>query len=165
MIKAVRIAAAVALAVALSAGGAGAEKMPGTPKAGQETPPPAKGEGAWDAAPVIDLALVQGIKTEVRIAALPAPAQSTIRSPSRKETHHLMLELTDPRSGRPITRGTVSVRVMAPDKSVQTRGMMRMGDRYNAFLALGSAGRYGVTVEYVLRDRRVRTLRFWYVVK
>jgi len=96
---------------------------------------------------------------------LPAPIQTQVPPAAKRETHRLMLLLTDPRSGRSITKGTVSARVIAPDKKVQTRGLMLHGERFVADLEMGNRGRYAVSVDFVLRDRKLRSARFWYVVK
>jgi hypothetical protein len=161
----VRIAAAVLVFAAVAAGNA----VAGQPAEMQEGAKTAPQQGpiaqAWETASVVNVQLVQGIKAELRMAALPGLGKAPVPPEMKKETHRLMLELTDPRSGRKISRGTVHVRVIAPDKKVQTRGMMSREERYVADLELAGTGRYAVSVDFVLRDRRPRSARFFYEVK
>lgn len=88
-----------------------------------------------------------------------------------KETHHLMVEFTDAKSGKNLSDGTVTVKIMAPDKSEQTKdlmgmpGMSGMGAGFGADLVMGKKGKYGVMTKFKLKDGKVRSAKFWYTVK
>jgi hypothetical protein len=152
------------LAVSLAVGGAAAEQSPVAQKVMPEAPKAGQTASETEAGTVVHQELVQGVMVVFRMSALKERKQGEL-PPAMRLTHRLMLDLTDPRSGRAVARGRVMARVVAPDKSIQTRGMMLMGGHYFADLALGSKGKYAVTVEFVLRDKKLRTSRFWYEVK
>lgn len=88
-----------------------------------------------------------------------------------KETHHLMMEFTDAKSGKNLSEGTVTVKIMAPDKSEQTKelmgmpGMTGMGAGFGADFVMDKKGKYGVMSKFKLADGKVRSVKFWYMVK
>ncbi|MCM2359115.1 MAG: hypothetical protein NDI77_13270 [Geobacteraceae bacterium] len=88
-----------------------------------------------------------------------------------KETHHIMVEFTDARSGKNLSEGAVTVKIMAPDKSEQTKdlmamaGMSGMGAGFGADLEMPKKGKYGVMTKFKLKDGKVRSAKFWYTVK
>ena len=82
-----------------------------------------------------------------------------------KETHHLMVELKDAKSGKPLTEGEVKVKVQAPDKSAQAKELMGMEGHFGADFDLSQKGKYGVMCKFQLKDGKVRSAKFWYTVK
>ena len=82
-----------------------------------------------------------------------------------KETHHLMVEFKDARTGKALTEGEVKVKVQAPDKSEQTKDLIGMQGHFGADFELAKKGKYGVMSKFKLKDGKVRSAKFWYTVK
>lgn len=88
-----------------------------------------------------------------------------------KETHHLMVEFKDAKSGKLLTEGDVKVKVQAPDKSEQTKdlmgmtGMAGMAGHFGGDFIMAKKGKYGVMSKFKLKDGKVRSAKFWYEVK
>lgn len=88
-----------------------------------------------------------------------------------KETHHLMVEFTDAKSGKNLSEGEVKVKIQAPDKTAQEKdlmgmaGMSGMGAGFGADLVMDKKGKYGVMTRFKLKDGKVRSAKFWYTVK
>jgi len=82
-----------------------------------------------------------------------------------KETHHIMVEFKDAKTGKPLTQGEVKVKVIAPDKSEQTKDLMGMEGHFGADFDLSKKGKYGVMAKFKLADGKVRSAKFWYTVK
>ncbi len=88
-----------------------------------------------------------------------------------KETHHLMVEFKDAKSGKELTKGEVKVKVIAPDNSEQVKNLMSMGGMagmgagFGADFDFSKKGKYGVMVKFKLSDGKVRSVKFWYTVK
>ncbi len=88
-----------------------------------------------------------------------------------KETHHLMVEFKDAKTGKALTEGEVKVKVQAPDKSEQTKdlmgmgGMAGMGAGFGADFDFSKKGKYGIMAKFKLADGKVRSTKFWYTVK
>jgi hypothetical protein len=82
-----------------------------------------------------------------------------------KETHHLMVEFKDAKSGTPLTTGEVKVKVIGPDKSEQVKDLMGMEGHFGADFDLSKKGKYGVLAKFKLKDGKVRSAKFWYTVK
>lgn len=82
-----------------------------------------------------------------------------------KETHHIMVEFKDAKSGKALTEGDVKVKVQAPDKTEQTKDMMGMQGHFGADFDLSKKGKYGVMSKFKLADGKVRQAKFWYTVK
>ncbi len=88
-----------------------------------------------------------------------------------KETHHLMVEFTDAKSGKNLSEGEVKLKIQGPDKSEQTKdlmgmpGMTGMGAGFGADLVMDKKGKYGVMAKFKLKDGKVRQVKFWYEVK
>lgn len=87
------------------------------------------------------------------------------------ETHHLMVEFKDAKTGKPFTEGEVRVKVQAPDKSEQIKnlmgmgGMAGMGAGFGADFNMSKKGKYGIMAKFKLADGKVRNIKFWYEVK
>jgi len=88
-----------------------------------------------------------------------------------KETHHLMVEFTDAKSGKNLAEGEVKVKIQGPDKSEQTKELMGMpamtgmGAGFGADFVMAKKGKYGVMARFKLKDGKVRQAKFWYEVK
>ncbi len=88
-----------------------------------------------------------------------------------KETHHLMVEFKDAKTGKAITEGAVKVKVIAPDKSEQVKDLMSMGAMagmaagFGADFDFSKKGKYAVIAKFKPADGKVRTYKFWYTVK
>ncbi len=88
-----------------------------------------------------------------------------------KETHHLMVDFKDAKTGKALTQGEVKVKVIAPDKSEQVKDLMSMGAMagmaagFGADFDFSKKGKYGVMAKFKPADGKVRTYKFWYTVK
>ncbi|ABB31780.1 hypothetical protein GeomeDRAFT_0139 [Geobacter metallireducens RCH3] len=82
-----------------------------------------------------------------------------------KETHHIAVEFKDAKSGKAITEGEVKVKVQGPNKSEQVKDLMAMQGHFGADFDLSKKGKYGVMAKFKLADGKVRSAKFWYVVK
>jgi dihydrodipicolinate reductase len=82
-----------------------------------------------------------------------------------KETHHIMVEFMDAKSGTALTEGEVKVKVQGPDKAEQTKELMGMEGHFGADFDLSKKGKYGVMSMFKLKDGKVRSAKFWYTVK
>src|ERR1039457_342821 len=82
-----------------------------------------------------------------------------------KETHHVSVAFKDAKSGKALTEGTVKVKVMAPDKSEQTKDLMGMQGHFGADFEMVKKGKYGVMCKFQMKDGKTRQAKFWYTVK
>ncbi len=82
-----------------------------------------------------------------------------------KETHHIMVTFTDPKTGKPLSEGEAKIKVMGPDKAEQVKDLMAMGGGFGANFTMSKKGKYGVMCKFKLKDGKVRTVKFWYTVK
>ena len=82
-----------------------------------------------------------------------------------KETHHISVVFKDVKSRKPLTEGTVKIKVQNPDKTDQTRDLTGMHGHFGADFDLAKKGRYGVMCKFRLGDGMTRSTKFWYEVK
>ena len=82
-----------------------------------------------------------------------------------KETHHIMVEFKDVKTGKALTEGEVMVKVQTPDKSDQSKELMGMQGHFGADFDLSRKGKYGVMCKFQLKDGKTRQTKFWYTVK
>jgi hypothetical protein len=82
-----------------------------------------------------------------------------------KETHHIMVEFKDAKSGKALNEGEVKLKVQAPDKSEQTKNLIGMQGHFGADFDLAKKGKYGMMSKFQLKDGKVRSAKFWYTVK
>ena len=82
-----------------------------------------------------------------------------------KETHHIMVEFKDGKSGAALTEGEVKVKLQGSDKSTQVKDLMGMQGHFGADFDLSKKGKYGVMARFKLKDGKVRSAKFWYTVK
>jgi len=81
-----------------------------------------------------------------------------------KETHHIAVEFKDMKSGKAITEGEATVKVMGPDKVEQVKELMGMQGHFGADFELAKKGKYGVMCKFVLKDGKIRSSKFWYAI-
>lgn len=82
-----------------------------------------------------------------------------------KETHHIMVEFKDAKTGKALTEGEVKVKVQNPDKSDQAKDLTGMQGHFGADFDMSKKGKYGVMSKFQLKDGKVRQAKFWYTVK
>ncbi len=82
-----------------------------------------------------------------------------------RETHHISLSLKNLKSGKTLTEGDATIKVLAPDKSEQTKGLMAMHGHFGADFVMGAKGTYGVMCKFKASDGKVRQAKFRYTVK
>jgi hypothetical protein len=117
--------------------------------------------------------VVDGVKATFKVISMAEhmKAMKMEMPKGMKETHHLMVEFKDAKSGKNLTEGEVKVKIQAPDKSEQTRelmgmaGMAGMAGHFGADFDLSRKGKYGVMARFKLKDGKVRSAKFWYPVK
>ena len=111
--------------------------------------------------------VVDGVKATFKVVSMAEhmKAMKMEMPKDLKETHHVMVEFKDAKSGKAITEGQVNVKVQAPDKGDQTKELMAMQGHFGADFILDKKGKYGVMAKFKLPDGKVRTSKFWYTVK
>jgi hypothetical protein len=88
-----------------------------------------------------------------------------------KDTHHLMVEFKDAKTGKVMGEGEVKVKVVGPDKSEQVKDLMSMGGMagmsagFGADFNFSEKGKYSVMATFKIADGKVRIVKFWYTVK
>ena len=105
--------------------------------------------------------VVDGVKATFNIIDIKAKMAEM----GMKETHHIMVVFTDVKSGKKLGEGEVKVKVMAPDKSEQTKDLMGMEGGFGSDFTLAQKGKYGFMCKFQLKDGKVRNTKFWYTVK
>ena len=109
--------------------------------------------------------VIDGVKATFKVMSMKEQMKGMEMPKGMKETHHLMVEFKDAKTGKALTEGEVKVKVQGPDKSEQTKDLMGMEGHFGADFDLSKAGKYGVMAKFMLKDGKVRTARFWYTVK
>jgi hypothetical protein len=82
-----------------------------------------------------------------------------------KETHHLMVQFADAKSGKPLTSGEVKVKIVGPDKSEQVKALVGMSGHFGADFVMDKKGRYGILYKFKLTGGKVESGKFWYSIK
>lgn len=88
-----------------------------------------------------------------------------------KETHHIMIEFKDVKTGKALTDGEVKIKIQGPDKAEQVKDLMAMGAMagmgagFGADFDLSKKGKYGIMAKFKLNNGKVRNAKFWYDVK
>ncbi|WP_298272396.1 hypothetical protein [Geobacter sp.] len=109
--------------------------------------------------------VVDGVKATFKIMSMKEHMKGMEMPMGMKETHHLMVEFKDAKSGKPLTEGEVRVKIQGPDKSTQEKDLMGMEGHFGADFDLSKKGKYGVMARFKLKDGKVRSAKFWYTVK
>lgn len=82
-----------------------------------------------------------------------------------KETHHVAVAFKDVKTGKALTEGVVKIKILAPDKSEQTKDLMGMQGHFGADVEMVKKGNYGVMCKYQLKDGKIHQAKFWYSIK
>lgn len=111
--------------------------------------------------------VIDGVKTIFKVMSMKEHMQAMKMELPKglKETHHIAVEFTDVRSGKPLTEGEVAVKVLAPDKTEQSKNLTAMQGHFGGDFEMAKKGKYGVMSKFQLKDGKVRQARFWYQVK
>ena len=111
--------------------------------------------------------VVNGVKATFKVLSMKEhlKAMKMEMPKGMKETHHIMVEFKDAKTGKALTEGDVKVKVQGPDKSDQTKDLMGMEGHFGADFDLSKKGKYGVMSKFKLKDGQVRSSKFWYTVK
>ena len=111
--------------------------------------------------------VVDGVKAVFKVISMKEhmKAMNMEMPKDMKETHHIMVEFKDAKSGKALTEGEVKVKVQCPDKSEQTKDLMGMQGHFGADFDLAKKGKYGMMSKFQLKDGKVRSAKFWYTVK
>jgi hypothetical protein len=109
--------------------------------------------------------VIDGVKATFRVMSMKEHMKGMEMPKNMKETHHIMVEFKDVKTGKALTEGDVKVKVQNPDKSDQSKDLMGMQGHFGADFDLSRKGKYGVMSKFQLKDGKVRSAKFWYTVK
>lgn len=109
--------------------------------------------------------VVDGVKVTFRVMNMKEKMKGMDIPKGMKETHHLMVEFKDAKSGKTMSEGEVKIKVQNPDKSDQSRELMVMQGQFGGDFDFSKKGKYGVMSKFLLKDGKVRSSKFWYTVK
>lgn len=117
--------------------------------------------------------VVDGVKATFKITSMKErmKEQHMEMPKGMKETHHIMVEFKDTRSGKNLSQGEVKIKIQGPDKSEQVKDLMAMppmsgmGAGFGADLIMDKKGKYGIMAKFKLNDGKIRSAKFWYAVK
>lgn len=125
------------------------------------------GEHMMDKGGVAHEEVVEGVKATFKVLSMKEHMKSMKMELPKgmKETHHLMVEFKDAKSGKALTEGEVKVKVQGPDKVEQVKDLMGMEGHFGADFDLSKKGKYGVMAKFKLKDGKTRSAKFWYTVK
>lgn len=70
------------------------------------------------------------------------------------KSHHVAVELTDPRTKKPVTEGKGTVTVVGPDKKEDTSEFMAMEGHFGADVNLPKPGKYTFKVSIASGDKK-----------
>jgi hypothetical protein len=125
------------------------------------------GEHMMDKGNLAHEEVVDGVKATFKVISMKEhmKAMKMELPKEMKETHHIMVEFKDAKTGKALTEGEVKVKVQNPDKSEQAKELMGMQGHFGADFDLSKKGKYGVMSKFQLKDGKVRQSKFWYTVK
>jgi hypothetical protein len=109
--------------------------------------------------------VIDGVKATFKVMSMKERMKGMEMPKGMKETHHIMVEFKDAKSGKALTEGTVKVKVLGPNKAEQVKDLMGMQGHFGADFDLSKKGKYGVMARFLLKDGKVRSSKFWYAVK
>ena len=109
--------------------------------------------------------VVDGVKATFKVMSMKDHMKGMEMPKGMKETHHIMVEFKDAKTGKALTEGEVKVKVQNPDKTDQAKDLMGMQGHFGADFDLSKKGKYGVMCKFQLKDGKVRSAKFWYTVK
>ena len=79
-------------------------------------------------------------------------------------THHVMVVLTDEKTGKSLENAEVSVSVIEPSKTISTAVLSKMMNHFGGGLTLNEMGHYGFEVSFTIGESRKKT-SFDYEIK
>jgi len=123
------------------------------------------GEHMMDKGNVAHEEVVEGVKATFKVLSMKEHMKGMEMPKGMKETHHIMVEFKDAKTGKPVTEGTVTMKVLGPDKKEQTKDLMGMQGHFGGDFDLSKKGKYGVMCKSKLKDGKTRGFKFWYTVK
>ncbi len=109
--------------------------------------------------------VVDGVKVTFKVMSMKEHMKGMAMPKEIKETHHLMVEFKDAKTGKALTEGEVKVKVLGPDKAGQVKDLMGMEGHFGGDFDLSKKGKYGVMAKSKLKDGKVRSVKFWYSAK
>jgi len=117
--------------------------------------------------------VVEGVKASFKVMSMKERMKEMKMEMPKgvKETHHIMVEFQDVKTGKPLTEGEVKIKIQGPGKVEQVKdlvamsGMAGMGAGFGADLDLPKKGKYGIMAKFKMKDGKTRTSKFWYQVK
>jgi len=109
--------------------------------------------------------VIDGVKATFKVMSMKEHMKGMEMPKGMKETHHIMVEFKDVKSGKALTEGEVMVKVQTPDKSDLSKELMGMQGHFGADFDLSKKGKYGVMCKFLLKDGKTRQAKFWYTVK
>jgi len=109
--------------------------------------------------------VIDGVKATFKVMSMKDHMKGMEMPKGMKETHHIMVEFKDAKTGKALTEGEVKVKVQGPDKAEQTKDLMGMQGHFGADFDLSKKGKYGVMSRFLLKDGKTRQAKFWYTVK
>lgn len=110
---------------------------------------------------VVHQQVVDGVKVTVRMIDIKAKMEKM----GMKETNHIMVMFTDPKTGKALGEGEVNMKVVGPDKTEQVKKLMGMEEGFGSDFVLAKKGKYGIMAKFKLKDGKVRSVKFWYEMK
>ena len=105
--------------------------------------------------------VVDGVKATFKIIDIKAK----MKEMKMKETHHIMVVFTDPKSGAKLSEGKVKVKVIGPDKKGQVKDLMGMEGGFGSDFTMPKKGNYLIMAKFMLRHGKVKLIKFQYTVK
>ena len=105
--------------------------------------------------------VVDGVKATFKVIDIKAKMEKM----GQKATHHIMVMFTDAKTGKMLSKGEATVKVLAPDKTTQVKPLMGMEGGFGADFTMPGTGKYGVMCKFRLADGKTRSVKFWYQVK
>ena len=109
--------------------------------------------------------VTDGVKATFKVMSMKEHMKGMDMPKDMKETHHIMVEFKDAKTGKALTEGDVKVKVQNPDKSDQSKELMGMQGHFGVDFDLSKKGKYGVMCKFQLKDGKVRSSKFWYTAK
>lgn len=117
--------------------------------------------------------VVEGVKAAFKVMSMKERMKEmNMEMPKgMKETHHIMVEFKDTKTGKLLNEGEVKIKVQGPDKAEQVKelmamgGMAGMGAGFGDDFDLSKKGKYGIMAKFKLKDGKTRSAKFWYEVK
>jgi hypothetical protein len=105
--------------------------------------------------------VVDGVKATFKVIDI----RKKMKEMGMKETHHIMVMFTDPKTGKKFSEGEVKVKVAGPDKAEQVKELMGMEGGFGSDFTMAKKGKCGIMTKFKLTDGKVRSVKFWYEVK